>query len=210
MNERVCRQRNVFFLLPNIITVSRLILFLVSLVMLSIHSYPVFWFIILFFCDLGDALDGYLARKRNECTKIGQILDFTFDRIMVIGGMFLLCLFFPKYWFVFFLVAFLDVLAHYLYLKSVYELGETDHKKTVSSCPMILRWYYKSKTTIFLVCFFHDLFFGLLMLSHLIEINTLCKTILYFSASFAWLKTYIHINKIVFSLKSIAELETQK
>ena len=204
------KNQNIFLLFPNIVTMTRTIVFLLSVYMVSIQKYALFWFVIGVICNLADALDGYLARKRNECTQIGQILDFTFDRIALMALMFLLSLWLPAYWFIFFLVATLDVLAHYLHLKTVCENGERDHKKNqLTQASFCLRWYYKNKTNLFLVCFFHDAFFWLLVLSQLIQLNPFFTFFLYFSSLFAALKTVIHIQKVVLALKLLAERESR-
>lgn len=70
--------------LPNLITIFRVLLLLVIVVLIFsrnkiIYTTLIFLLIIVFALD---ALDGYIARKLNQATKLGSILDITGDRIV--------------------------------------------------------------------------------------------------------------------------------
>ncbi len=79
--------------LPTQITLSRLVLTIVFLVLLGQYSQrsPQSWIL---YVGLGvfvvaaatDYLDGYLARKRNEVTALGRILDPFVDKVLVCGA----------------------------------------------------------------------------------------------------------------------------
>jgi len=78
--------------LPNILTVLRIfmvpvyvILFLEPTVTRSIAAASVFGL-----AALTDLLDGYLARRRGQVTKIGRLLDPIADKFLVISGLILL------------------------------------------------------------------------------------------------------------------------
>ncbi|GJQ25737.1 MAG: hypothetical protein HBSAPP02_07690 [Phycisphaerae bacterium] len=85
--------------LPNQITLARLVLAIVFFCLLGVFEWPrrvdqawmiesAFWLFII--AALSDILDGYLARKQNQVTSFGRILDPFVDKILVCGGFILL------------------------------------------------------------------------------------------------------------------------
>jgi len=85
--------------LPNQITIVRLLLTICLLVLLARFDWRTragqLWLIDLAFwlfvvAALSDILDGYLARKRNQVTSFGRILDPFVDKILVCGSFILL------------------------------------------------------------------------------------------------------------------------
>jgi CDP-diacylglycerol--glycerol-3-phosphate 3-phosphatidyltransferase len=85
--------------LPNQITVARLVLSIIFLVLLGRFDFRhrdqqgwmlelAFWLFII--AALSDILDGYLARRQNQVTTFGRILDPFVDKILVCGGFVLL------------------------------------------------------------------------------------------------------------------------
>jgi CDP-diacylglycerol--glycerol-3-phosphate 3-phosphatidyltransferase len=72
--------------LPNLITVSRLVLALVLFVLIYIHGYWVSAAVVFLLAAATDALDGYLARKYGTVTALGRILDPFADKIIICGA----------------------------------------------------------------------------------------------------------------------------
>lgn len=81
--------------IPNQITIGRLLLSLVFLGLLSQVQWAhrseqlplinwAFWIFIV--CAVGDIVDGYLARRHNQITSLGRVLDPFADKILVCGG----------------------------------------------------------------------------------------------------------------------------
>jgi len=71
--------------IPNLITLSRLVLTFVVLIFISLGKYWIATTGIFIFAVATDFLDGYLARKWNQVTALGRILDPFVDK-MIIGG----------------------------------------------------------------------------------------------------------------------------
>ncbi len=85
--------------LPNQITVGRFVLAVIFLVLLAAADvqrrdqqrllfHCAFWLFVV--AGSTDWLDGYLARRQNQITAFGRILDPFVDKILVIGGFILL------------------------------------------------------------------------------------------------------------------------
>lgn len=81
--------------LPNQITIGRLfmaVVFFVCLAQFDIKTVPVrIWLLdlsaaLFFVAAWTDVLDGYLARKHNQVTSFGRIVDPFVDKILVIGA----------------------------------------------------------------------------------------------------------------------------
>jgi CDP-diacylglycerol---glycerol-3-phosphate 3-phosphatidyltransferase len=75
--------------LPNVLTLSRLVLTGVFLYLLTLESKP--WghdaaLVVLLLAGLTDLLDGWLARRWNICTAFGRMADPLMDKILICGG----------------------------------------------------------------------------------------------------------------------------
>lgn len=71
--------------LPNAITLSRLVLAFVVLIMIDMTDWWITTTFIFAFAASTDFLDGYLARKWNQVTVLGRIMDPFVDKVIV-GG----------------------------------------------------------------------------------------------------------------------------
>ncbi|MGQ9650572.1 MAG: CDP-diacylglycerol--glycerol-3-phosphate 3-phosphatidyltransferase [Phycisphaerae bacterium] len=79
--------------LPNQITIGRLLLAIVFFVCLDQYNAkaPKAWLmdlslVLFIFAALTDVIDGYLARKHNQVTSFGRVLDPFVDKILVLGA----------------------------------------------------------------------------------------------------------------------------
>lgn len=70
--------------MANIITISRIILAFIVISMLFIKDASIYWSAFLFTIIViwMDGLDGYIARKLNESSKLGAVLDILGDRVV--------------------------------------------------------------------------------------------------------------------------------
>ena len=133
-----------FFLIPNLITISRLIgsIYLFLYFSLSDFNTPTLVFLIAII-GISDSIDGIVARRLNQVSKLGTILDPVCDRTVFILLLFWLFEIFPS-WF-FYGVIIREVL---VLLGSIYVLLNT---KTLS-----ISNYGKFGTVLifFSICFF--------------------------------------------------------
>jgi len=71
-------------ILLNLLTISRIFIGLLIFILLIFDSFLLAAFILFIFAGLTDYLDGYLARKYDAKSQIGEILDPIADKILVV------------------------------------------------------------------------------------------------------------------------------
>ena len=73
--------------LPNILTLSRipLLFFIVALMFINGRGLMTIAFGLFIFGSISDWLDGYLARKLNQVTTFGKLMDALVDKVFVVG-----------------------------------------------------------------------------------------------------------------------------
>ncbi len=75
--------------LPNILTISRIVV--IPVIFLSIYIHAVWWSVfaaVLFImAAITDYFDGYLARSRNETSAFGRLLDPIADKLLVLSAL---------------------------------------------------------------------------------------------------------------------------
>jgi CDP-diacylglycerol--glycerol-3-phosphate 3-phosphatidyltransferase len=78
--------------IPNIITISRILLIPVIIYLLWEDNVIYGWYAagVLAITGIADLVDGYLARKWDAVTNIGKIIDPTADKITVIVSLLML------------------------------------------------------------------------------------------------------------------------
>ena len=89
------------FLLPNLITISRLIVTIYLFTNLSPNNFTNTALILtIALIGISDSIDGIVARKLNQVSKLGTILDPITDRIVFVMLLFWLISYFPI-WFIY-------------------------------------------------------------------------------------------------------------
>ena len=66
--------------IPNCITAIRIV---AAAALLIVKPFSALFFFFYLICGVSDALDGYLARKMDACSKFGQVLDSISDLIFI-------------------------------------------------------------------------------------------------------------------------------
>lgn len=155
--------RQVFLYIPNLIGYSRVIFALASLFYMQWH--PKYCTVLYCLSCILDALDGHAARKFNQTSQFGAILDMVTDRCTTSALMCFLCVAYPK-WVVFFqLLVSLDLASHYMHMYATLSTGSVSHKK-VGNQSWILKLYYTNNKVLFWFCACNELFFvGLYLVS---------------------------------------------
>ncbi|KAJ7903410.1 phosphatidylinositol synthase [Mycena olivaceomarginata] len=151
------QSENVFLFVPNLIGYARIILASVALYYMS--SDPNYCMVAYCASCLLDALDGYAARKFDQRSQFGAVLDMVTDRCTTSCLLCYLSSAYPDYALYFqFLIA-LDFSSHYMIMYSTLVTGSSSHKDITNDVSAILRLYYTNKTVLFLTCAGNELFF---------------------------------------------------
>jgi cardiolipin synthase (CMP-forming) len=83
MGPRPSRLKRDLRTVPNLISLSRLVLITLS-VIFYINGFPITGLTLGFLCGLSDYLDGYIARRGGQVTELGEILDRLGDLVFEI------------------------------------------------------------------------------------------------------------------------------
>ena len=78
--------------LINLLTLSRIFIAIIIFGLLMLNNYYVLAFVLFFVAGLTDYFDGFLARKYNASSQMGEILDPIADKILIIFLLFGLAL----------------------------------------------------------------------------------------------------------------------
>jgi CDP-diacylglycerol--inositol 3-phosphatidyltransferase len=96
-----------------------------------------------------DALDGYFARKLNQHTKFGAVLDMVTDRCTTTCLMVFLATAMPRWAMAFQLLISLDLASHYVHMYATLSMGggRESHKNVDAERSWLLHLYYSDKVS---------------------------------------------------------------
>lgn len=212
--KRKQMEENIYLFIPNLIGYARVIFAIIS-----------FWYMptnpavagICYVLSGGlDAFDGLAARKFNQGTCYGAVLDMVTDRCSTLCLILVLGYFYPSWLFVFQLLVALDITSHWVQMYSSLIQGESSHKVTDLSANPIMRLYY-TRPVLFTFCSGNELFFASLYLAHFssgfivplpfgYEVGCwVLLAIICFPISF--LKQVVSVVQMVVAFKNIAALD---
>ncbi|PSN74867.1 hypothetical protein BS50DRAFT_581630 [Corynespora cassiicola Philippines] len=152
-------QENIFLFYPNLIGYSRVVLALASLYYMPLH--PRTCSVLYSVSCLLDALDGLAARKFEQSTKFGAVLDMVTDRCTTSCLLVFLASAFPRWSLVFQGLISLDLASHYMHMYATLSMGGSgqSHKKVDESRSWVLKMYYSNNKVLFTFCALNELFF---------------------------------------------------
>ncbi|CAM9620996.1 unnamed protein product [Pylaiella littoralis] len=154
--------RNVLLFYPNLIGYAR-----VALVLTSYYLAETNWkassclYLVAF---AGDAVDGHVARKFNQASRFGAVLDMVTDRCSTAGLLLVLSrLYDRRHAFAFLVLMFIDLFSHWMHTHSVVD---EHHKSTVTlkRRNILIRTYYDRLPFFAFCCIGTELFYVLLYL----------------------------------------------
>lgn len=126
---------------------TRIILAVVSLYFMPVH--PRRCSVIYAVSCILDALDGYAARRLNQGTKFGAVLDMVTDRCTTTCLLVFLATAMPRWAILFQLLISLDLASHYVHMYATLSMGGSDqsHKKVDPERSWLLYLYYSNKVS---------------------------------------------------------------
>ncbi|AMD21946.1 HFR091Wp [Eremothecium sinecaudum] len=148
--------KNVLCYVPNKIGYVRVITLILSCFLMKNH--PIWTSAVYGISCLLDALDGTMARKYSQTSRFGSVLDMVTDRSTTNALICFLCLIYPKLTPLFQVLIALDLSSHYMHMYASLSCGEESHK-TIEKDQWLLHLYYSSRTVLFIICFFNELFY---------------------------------------------------
>ncbi|THZ40853.1 CDP-diacylglycerol-inositol 3-phosphatidyltransferase PIS [Aureobasidium pullulans] len=158
-------REDIFSFVPNLIGYARIILTVVSLYFMPVH--PRRCSAIYVVSCLLDALDGWAARRFNQGTKFGAVLDMVTDRCTTTCLLVFLATAMPKWAMLFQLLISLDLASHYMHMYATLSMGGSgqSHKQVDAKRSWLLHLYYTNKPIVlFTLCAMNELFFVALYL----------------------------------------------
>lgn len=166
--------KHVLWYIPNQIGYMRVITAILSF--FTMKQYPVITGLLYGISCLLDALDGTAARKYNQVSSLGAVLDMVTDRSTTSGLMCFLSVAYPRYCVFFQVLLALDLSSHYMHMYASLSVGAT-HKQVSEESSKLLHLYYTRRDILFTVCFFNESFYGGLYLMFFDRYHTFGKYI---------------------------------
>ncbi|VDM59110.1 unnamed protein product [Angiostrongylus costaricensis] len=150
---------NVFLFYPNLIGYGRIILAIFACYLMG--DSPILAMLCYGLSAFLDSLDGWAARKYDQCSRIGAMLDQLTDRCGTMALCMALCRFYPDHMFWIQMSAMIDISAHWLHLHGTDLTRADTHKK--SNNP-ILHLYYTNRQFLGFMCGGNEAFYLILYL----------------------------------------------
>lgn len=136
------------FTIPNIISITRILLIVPFTIYFIIEEYIIAFAIILL-SGVSDCLDGFIARKLNQVTELGKLLDPIADKLTLVSVLICLGVLIPK------LLPMVIILA----LKDVLMLFGGLYLLKQGITPPPAKWYGKLATIVFYISVIIIVFF---------------------------------------------------
>ncbi|GER41158.1 CDP-diacylglycerol--glycerol-3-phosphate3-phosphatidyltransferase [Striga asiatica] len=132
----------VYLYVPNVIGYARIIMncFAFAICFENKRIFSILYFISFVF----DALDGWFARKLNQVSTFGAVLDMVTDRISTACLLVILSQVYRP-GFIFLSLLALDIASHWLQMYSSFLVGKSSHKDVKDSTSWLFRLYYGNR-----------------------------------------------------------------
>lgn len=156
MTKTSVKVKDVFFFIPNLIGYVRILTAILSF--LTMKRHPIWTLILYGISGFLDAFDGYAARKYDQGTRFGAVLDMVTDRCATSSLICYLCVLYPHYCVIWQLLVSLDLASHYMHMYAMLSSGSSSHKN-VDKKSRLLNLYYTNRTVLFVVCLVNELFY---------------------------------------------------
>lgn len=130
----------VYFFIPNIIGYFRFVLLIVTV--FTFRDQPIITVVCYSLSQILDAFDGMAARRFNQCTSFGSVLDMVCDRASNAVLLAICGFLYPEYSWFFFLDIILDLTSHWYQMYASLSCGE-HHKNSTTNWKLLKLYYQK-------------------------------------------------------------------
>ncbi|KAJ8633968.1 hypothetical protein MRB53_027304 [Persea americana] len=155
------RTLSVYLYIPNIIGYVRV---LMNCVAFACCFYDKKLFAVLYFVSfVCDGLDGWFARKFNQVSTFGAVLDMVTDRVSTACLLVILSQFYRPTM-VFLSLLALDIASHWLQMYSTFLAGKASHKDVKDSTNWLLKAYYGNRLFMCYCCVASEVLYIILFL----------------------------------------------
>eukprot|EP00003_Mantamonas_plastica_P003953 TRINITY_DN130_c1_g1_i1.p1 TRINITY_DN130_c1_g1~~TRINITY_DN130_c1_g1_i1.p1 ORF type:complete len:192 (+),score=53.15 TRINITY_DN130_c1_g1_i1:819-1394(+) len=162
-----------------------------------------------------DVFDGMAARKFNQATQFGALLDMVSDRCSTAGLLICLTNLYPEWTRTFIGLLVLDMASHYMRMYSSLLLGK-HHKNVDKSSSALLSFYYGNSNFLFAMCLGQESFLAAVYYSwwepgFIVNIGTLAIPLYHLIAYIFFplfaLKTWINVIQMLNAAQCVVELD---
>ncbi|CAG7899013.1 unnamed protein product, partial [Brassica rapa] len=141
-NKQRPAKLSVYLYIPNIVGYMRVVLNCIAFAVC--FSNKTLFSLLYFFSFCCDAVDGWCARKFNQVSTFGAVLDMVTDRVSTACLLVILSqIYRPSL--VFLSLLALDIASHWLQMYSTFLSGKTSHKDVKDSTSWLFRLYYGNR-----------------------------------------------------------------
>jgi phosphatidylglycerophosphate synthase len=213
MSNELANAPNIYLYAANIMDYFRVIFLVIAFYYAK--TSPLFFTLLYFFSFALNGVDGMVARKLNQKSKLGATLDMVIDRIGTSGLLIVLSNFYTEYshWFIFLMM--LDIGSHWLQTHSGFMDPnlKNDNHKSLEEKFWILNFYYKTTIGLFSVCLGAEIFLLLIYYLHFYKsaFDMLpIQGLYYVTLSFYALKQFISVIQVVSASGRIAKFDQKE
>ncbi|KAG7810751.1 hypothetical protein KL921_002379 [Ogataea angusta] len=214
MAQKVYTPSHIFRFIPNIIGYVRVLTLIASLFTMQNHPKFTMWVLYSTSCLL-DAFDGYAARKLDQSTTFGAVLDMVTDRCSTCSLIVFLTRLYPNWFILWQMLISLDLASHYLHMYASITSGSKSHKSMKKDTSILLKLYYENRIVLFLVCALNELFYMALYLDYykfralpLIGIS-FPRLLIYVSAPVWFFKQVTNVIQLMQACTTLAQQDAQ-
>lgn len=202
---------DVFWFIPNLIGYIRVVLAAIACFSMF-YEYPMLMFLSYGASEFLDVADGYYARKFNQCSKFGEVLDMVTDRCTTTVLITYLCQLYPRLALPFCLLISLDISSHYMQMYSQLITGKTNHKQMDSQAHWVLKAYYTNRKVLFAFCLGNEAFFLFAYMLQYPDAFPYALSLMLAVIAFpiCVIKNVINVVQLYESAKDLAKLDAQQ
>ncbi|CRG97546.1 CDP-diacylglycerol--inositol 3-phosphatidyltransferase, putative [Plasmodium gallinaceum] len=204
-------KKNVYLYIPNIIGYIRVILALFGF-MICRQNLPIF---AVFYAtsQMLDGLDGWTARKYNQTSVFGQILDQITDRLSTCLLYLLISNVYDKYVLVVGLIMIADIGGHYFHSTSCAIAGNRTHKK-IEKGNRLLKLYYERQSVMVMCIIAYESFLISIYILKVASEKSLIYILSYYAIKFCFplaaFKVFTNVSQGIYGVKRLVEMDCKK